>query len=148
MHKKNCFLIIFLALFILLSSSCEKDDLVITSSLVEPYLIREENRMGLSLYILSSEENLKEMRITSPDGSLSWTTGINTVKYKGIKYSGTSNIAMPQNTDLPAGEWNLDLVSSDGRVCNYSFKVTWSDKAGALERTESGYDEISNLTVI
>lgn len=149
MHKR-ILVSVFLVVFILLVSSCERDDLKVTTTMVEPYAVREENRMGLCVYFLTSDEKdkFKEMQITDPTGFFSWTVEVKETTFSKVRYKGSSDIVMPENTALPAGQWSLRLVSEDGRVADSSFKVSWSDLDGALERTVSGYDEESNLTII
>lgn len=149
MHKR-VLVSVFLVVLILMVSSCEREDLKVTATMVEPYAVREENRMGLCLYFLTADEKdkFKEMQITDPSGFFSWTVEVKETTFSKVRYKGSSDIVMPENTFLPTGTWALKLVSEDGRVAESTFTVSWSDLEGALERTVTGYDEESNLTII
>ncbi len=128
MHK-NALISVVLFLLILIFSSCEKADLVISSTVIEPFVLEEENRMGLCVYFLTTDESvkLKQMQITDPTGYLTWNLDIKETVFTSVHYKGSSDIVMPENTTLPEGEWKLKVISEDGRVAEQSFTVSLSD---------------------
>lgn len=150
--KKTCKVLIFI-LFSLLLISCKRTDLSVSEVLAQPY-IRTNGEMGLSLYLrtaLKTTDN-SMLRVTDPSGELSWTISLQEVEYSGVKYYGTSNIAMPKGSVLPIGEWHVDLVYKDGRTISEYFNVSYKNQDTVLEKypkiSSATYDAESNLTII
>ncbi|MCR4676417.1 MAG: hypothetical protein K5634_04210 [Sphaerochaetaceae bacterium] len=141
---------LFALLIMLLLLSCSKSELEISTHYAQPFIISEDSRMGISIYVKANDEptSFKEMTVKDPTGQFEWTLPAEAAEFEGSLFLGSADAVMPLGVDLPQGEWSLRLVSKDGRVCNYTFHVSYKDPQGALERTASGYDELSNLTVI
>lgn len=141
--------------FILLSLtlfSCHRADLTINQTLVQPYIVAD-GEMGLAVYLRTSIENPENssLYVKDPSGDWSWSLPLNELEYDGLKYYGTSDIAMPKGSLLPQGTWNVDLIYKDGRTVSKQIEVSYKDADTVLEKykgsTGTVFDAGSNLTV-
>jgi len=162
-------LLIFLTVVSVLGfSSCHKGTFSVSQTLVQPYIICEENQdgtsgdksvvwsMGLSLYVHAfvPSENGLQMILTDPSGYLSWSFTPSSTTYDGVTYYGSSNIAMPSGALLPQGTWSLEILYKDGRTLELSFDVSYNSIDEALRLSSSlpatekpFFDATSNLTI-
>ncbi len=145
--------LLILALFCLLTS-CYKGEFKVSSIVAQPYVSESTKAMGLSVFITASvpSEDGLTMVVSSPDGTLSWTTTAKQAIVDGVTYYGVSNLVMPDGALLPTGLWTLTLYYKDGRTLKDTFEVSYRDVSGALDRglglTEAVFDEVSNLTIL
>ena len=143
-----------LALLILLVS-CSKAEFTVSSIQAQPYVC-QDGRMGLSVYVLASDddENSVQFTLKDPSGNLSWTYGARRLEVDGADYLGSSDIGMPLGTALPEGQWSLDILYKDGSKVSRTFEVDYGDVEKALvhfaeaDTDEAWYDSAENLTVL
>ena len=143
-----------LALLILLVS-CSKVEFTVNSIQAQPYVC-QDGRMGLSVYVLASDddENSVQFALRDPSGNLSWTYGARRLEVDGADYLGSSDIGMPFGTALPEGQWSLDILYKDGSKVSRTFEVDYGDVGNALihfaeaDTDEAWYDSAENLTVL
>ena len=151
--KSQTKLFLILALLCLLTS-CYKGTFSVSSVVAQPYVKASTKTMGLSVYITGSVPSVDglTMVVSSPDGSLSWTTPAKEAIVDNVTYYGSSSLSMPSSASLPTGLWTLNLYYKDGRTLTETFEISYRDLSGALERNstlnEAVFDEVSNLTVL
>ena len=141
---------ILLAVFLILSVSCNRSDINVVSTAVSPYVIKKDGRMGVAVYFnLEGYENASTLELHSPDGFV-WSLPVSESELSGLKYTGSADAVMPLGLDLPQGKWSYVLIFKDGRTDEGTFEISYTDKEGALERagSEAGFDAISNLNVL
>ncbi len=142
-------------MLLLVVSSCSKDEINVDNLHAQPF-IKTNGQMGLSLYVMTDAKDPEsmQMHVSDPSRSLSWSFNVKHVEYDGADYYGSSDIAIPNGSRLPAGNWNVEMLFKDGSTRELSFEVSYSDEAGAIERfserkmTEAWFDADSNLTVL
>lgn len=151
--KKVCSVLLILLTLISLFVSCNRADLSVYQTLVQPY-IKSNGEMGLSLFLRTSvkEGERTNLYITDPSGKLSWTVdGVEAV-FDDVNYIGNADIAMPEGSVLPVGTWNVDIIYKDGRKISQSFEVGYKNSdtvlSGYPEVTKPVYDADSNLTIL
>ena len=140
---------------LLILVSCSKAEFSVTSVRVQPYVCLD-GRMGLSVYVIASEndENSVQFSLRDPSGNLSWSFGATKVKLDNADYLGSSDICMPMGIPLPEGQWSLDVMYKDGSKVSRTFEVDYGDVEDALEHFRDAdsdnawYDSSENLTVI
>ena len=147
---------ILLVLALLLALvSWSKAEFSVSSVLAQPYVLTD-GRMGLSVYVLASddEEGSVQFSLKDPSGNLSWSFGAKKLELDGAVYLGSSDIGMPEGTLLPEGEWTLDVMYKDGSKVTRTFDVDYGNVQAALARyreedaDSAWYDSDENLTVM
>ncbi len=140
-------------LFVLIFSSCRREEVNIDQFLVHPY-VKKDSTMGLSVFVISNidDEDSLKMQITDPTGSLVWYFEPERIIKSGVTYMGSSRVAMPTGALLPQGEWKFLLMYKDGRSIDRKFTVFYKDVSGLLERSSSSnsvfFSTMSNLTFL
>ena len=142
-------------LLLILLVSCSKADFSVSSVQAQPY-VGMDGRMGLSLYVITSEgdESTVQFSLKAPDGNLSWSFGALKVELDGMTYLGSSDICMPMGSLLPEGTWSLDVLYKDGSTVTKTFEVDYGDVEAAKENFlaegtgSAWYDMAENLTVL
>ena len=135
--------------------SCSKAEFSVSSVKVQPYVCRD-GRMGLSVYVMASEndENSVQFFLRDPSEKLSWSFGASKVDLDGADYLGSSDICMPMGVPLPVGSWSLDVMYKDGSKVTRTFEVDYGDVEAALahyseeDRDGAWFDSAENLTVL
>lgn len=135
--------------------SCSKAEFSVSSVRVQPYVC-QDGRMGLSVYVIASQddENSVQFSLRDPSGNLSWSFGASKVDLDGADYLGSSDICMPMGVPLPEGRWSLDVMYKDGSKVSRTFEVDYGDADAALghyaDEDADGpwYDSAENLTVL
>ena len=147
---------ILLVLALLLALvSCSKAEFSVSSVLAQPYVLTD-GRMGLSVYVLASddEEGSVQFSLKDPSGNLSWSFGARKLNMDGADYLGSSDIGMPEGTLLPEGKWTLDVMYKDGSKVTKTFEVDYGSTEAAIARYREEetdgpwYDSDENLTVL
>ena len=142
-------------LLLILLVSCSKADFSVSSVQAQPY-VGMDDRMGLSLYVITSEgdESSVQFSLRAPDGNLSWSFGALKVELDGMTYLGSSDICMPTGSLLPEGTWSLDVLYKDGSTVTKTFEVDYGDVEAAKEKFlaegtgSAWFDSVENLTVL
>ena len=135
--------------------SCSKAEFTVSSVQTQGYVCTD-GRMGMSVYVIASEndEGSVQFSLTDPSGTLSWSFGASAVTIDGVVYLGSSDICMPIGNPLPEGEWSLDVLYKDGSKVSRTFEIDYGDPDAALEDYRESdaegawYDSSENLTVI
>ena len=150
---KHKFLIVLVLLLALVS--CSKEDFTVSSVQTQSYVCHD-GRMGLSVYIIASQndEGSVQFSITDPSGTLSWSLTASKTVIDGMTYLGSSDVCMPLGSPLPEGTWSLDVMYKDGTTVSRTFEVDYGDVNLAMERyleegtSSAWYDSAENLTVL
>ena len=135
--------------------SCSKADFSVSTVRTQPYVCLD-GRMGLSVYVIASEndENSVQFSLMDPSGNLNWSFGARKLSLSGADYLGSSDISMPVGSPLPEGMWSLDILYKDGSKVSRTFEIDYGDAEAAIvhfrEADPDGawYDSAENLTVL
>lgn len=150
---KHRILLVLILLVILVS--CSKEDFTVSSVKTQSYVCHD-GRMGLSVYIIASQndEGSVQFSIKDPSGTLSWSLTASKMVLDGTTYVGSSDVCMPLGSPLPEGTWSLDVMYKDGTTVTRTFEVDYGDVNLAMERyleegtSSAWYDSAENLTVL
>lgn len=150
---KHRILLVLILLVILVS--CSKEDFTVSSVKTQSYVCHD-GRMGLSVYIIASQndEGSVQFSIKDPSGTLSWSLTASKTVLDGMTYLGSSDACMPLGSPLPEGTWSLDVMYKDGTTVTRTFEVDYGDVNLAMERyleegtSSAWYDSAENLTVL
>ena len=149
-------ILLALLILIVLLASCSKAEFTVSSIQVQPYVCREDGRMGMSVFVVASDkdENSVQFSLKDPSGNLSWSFGASKVTLDSLDFLGSSDITMPLGSPLPEGQWELVILYKDGTRITKSFIINYGDASLAMDNyRESGaegawYDSSENLTVL
>ena len=150
---KHRILLVLILLVILVS--CSKEDFTVSSVKTQSYVCHD-GRMGLSVYIIASQndEGSVQFSLKDPSGTLSWSLTASKTVLDGMTYLGSSDVCMPLGSPLPEGTWSLDVMYKDGTTVTRTFEVDYGDVNLAMERyleegtSSAWYDSAENLTVL